>query len=326
MVTVGSSTASEATLNTEETWHVLICGLPMAEETYGLGESLKLRRLDRPLSTFDLAAVGAVGFREWALLVPFADLAACEIVSPVSAAVIPGYDAINMCWLASSLLVMRGFSRHLCLAASAYSWNFIAGHQKLSSTKFDNQLAKEGTETAVYEPSTSLPPFRGRLLEYHLRFFVPKKSRSLPLDSKEAEWVAAHLARFNQLAANEERFRFALEAAVDWRYASDPRAAVARLWTGIESLLAVNSELVYRVSLCVATVLAPRGPQRIAEFKRVKALYATRSKAVHGEPISEEKLFAAVHDSFEVLRVLLLDVVQRGGVRSEADFCEDLLS
>jgi hypothetical protein len=80
------------------------------------------------------------------------------------------------------------------------------------------------------------------------------------------------------------------------------------------------------VSLYVAIVLAPRGPQRIAEFKRVKGLYDTRSKAVHGEPISEEGLFAGVHESFELLRALLLDAVQRGELRSERDFCGELLS
>jgi hypothetical protein len=308
-----------------DTWHVLVCGLPLAGDAYDLGASVKLRRLVKPLTVFDLAAAGAVGFREWAVLEPLAHFATSEIVSPNSAAAAPGYDALNKCWLASSLLVLRGFSRHLCLAASAYSWNFIAGHQESSSAS-RQQLADEGVENAVYEPWASLPPFRGQLLDYHLRLLVPKEVRCAPFDSKEAEWIAAHLDRFNQLAANEERFRFALEAAVDWRYAKDPRAALARIWAGVESLLAINAELVYRVSLYAATVLAPRGPQRIAEFKRIKALYATRSKAVHGEPTSQEKLFTGVHESFEVLRTLLLDAVQRGSVRSEKDFCEELLS
>jgi hypothetical protein len=187
-------------------------------------------------------------------------------------------------------------------------------------------LEVEGVEKAVYEPRAGLPPFRGQLLDHHLRLFVPKEIKSTPFDSKEAEWIAAHLDRFNGLAAIEQRFRFALEAAIDWRYARDPRAALARIWSGVESLLAVNAELVYRVSLCAATVLAPRGPQRITEFKRVKALYGVRSKAVHGEPTSDEKLFASVHESFEVLRSLLLDAVQRGAVRSETDFCQELLS
>jgi hypothetical protein len=55
------------------------------------------------------------------VLEPLAPSAAAEIVSPTSAAQLPGYDALNKCWLASALLVIRGFARHLCPAVSAYS-------------------------------------------------------------------------------------------------------------------------------------------------------------------------------------------------------------
>jgi hypothetical protein len=111
-----------------------------------------------------------------------------------------------------------------------------------------------------------------------------------------------------------------------WRYAKDPRAAVARLWSGVESLPGINSELVYRVALSAATIVASRGPNRIAAFKKVRALYGVRSKAVHGEPITQENLFTGLHDSFEILRALLLDAVERGAIRAEDDFFRELLS
>jgi hypothetical protein len=37
----------------------------------------------------------------------------------------------------------------------------------------------------------------------------------MPFDSAEAAWLTANFERFNQLAASDERFRFAMEAAVD---------------------------------------------------------------------------------------------------------------
>jgi hypothetical protein len=37
-------------------------------------------------------------------------------------------------------------------------------------------------------------------------------------------------------------------------------------------------------------------------------------------------LFAWLHESFELLRTLLLDAVERGAVRTEQDFCCELLS
>jgi hypothetical protein len=91
-------------------------------------------------------------------------------------------------------------------------------------------------------------------------------------------------------------------------------------------MLSINTELDYRVSLCAATVCAPRGPKRVASFRRVRSLYGIRSKVVHGGPVAEETLFAWLHESFELLRTLLLDAVERGAVRTEQDFCCELLS
>ena len=50
-----------------EAWHVLICGLALDGDYFELGEGITIRRLPNALSVFDLAAAGAVGFREWAV-------------------------------------------------------------------------------------------------------------------------------------------------------------------------------------------------------------------------------------------------------------------
>lgn len=309
-----------------ETWHVLVCGLRLAGDVFDLGSSLTLSRLITPLSIFDLAAVGAAGFREWATLEPLAQAASAEIISPAAEAGRPGYDALNKCWLVSALLVIRGFVRHICPAVSAYSWNLIAGYQKAHSATFRQQMAEEGIDKAVYQARDDLPPFHGQLLDYHLRILVPKEARSTPFDSEEAAWISTHFESFNRLASDDERFRFALQAAVDWRYAKDARAAVARLWAGVEALMGIGAELAYRVSLFAATVVAPRGPARVAAFKRVRALYNIRCKAVHGESITDERLYAGLNESFELLRAMLLDAVELGAVRSEQDFYSELLS
>jgi len=64
-----------------EAWHVLVCGLPIVGDSVTLSDSLSIRRLVSRLSVFDLAAVGAVGFREWSVLEPLAPGATYEIVS-----------------------------------------------------------------------------------------------------------------------------------------------------------------------------------------------------------------------------------------------------
>jgi hypothetical protein len=322
----GSSVAVTGKEPSSGSWNVLVCGLPLADESFELGSSLKLRRIKSPLSIFDVAAAGAEGFREWATLEPFASIVTAEIDSPVSAATLPGYDALNKCWLVSALLVIRGFARHICPAVSGYSWNFIAGHQKRSSSTSKQQLIEEGPEKAIFESRYRLSPFQGGLLDYHLKLLIPKNTKSNAFDASEAAWFSEHFSRFNKLAADDERFRFALEAAIDWRYSKDPRAAVARLWAGVESLLGIGAELVYRVSLSTAAIIAPRGPERILAFKNTKTLYGIRSKAVHGEPLTDEKLFTGLHESFEVLRMLLLDAVERGAIRTEEDVYSELLT
>jgi hypothetical protein len=309
-----------------DAWHVLVCGLSLADNSFDLGSSIVINRLFFPLSVFDLAALGAAGFRQWATLEPLAPTATAEIVSPTNAAVLPGFDALNKCWLVSALLVLRGFARHICPAVSAYSWNLIAGHQKQTSQHFQQQLKDEGVERAVYESRRALPAFQGDLLDYHLKILIPKKIRNDAFDATEATWIAEHFEIFNRLAAEDERFRFALEASIDWRYSKDVRSALARIWSGIESLFNINTELVYRISLLAATVWAPRGQERINAFRNIKNLYGIRSKAVHGEPLTDDKLSKGLHGSFELLRHLILDAITFGRIRSEDDFLSELLS
>ncbi len=306
-------------------WFVLVCGLPLEEDSFQLGQSVTLQRLHEPLTVFDLASVGAVGFQQWALLEPLAQSARAELISSTHAADGPGFDALNKCWLASALMVLRGYIGHLCPAASSYSWNLVAGHQAATAGHFKDQMKEEGVEKAVYEPRASLPRFRGSLLDFHVRVLAPGDTRRTPFNNDDAEWFRGRFESFNRLAATDERFRFALGAAVDWRFATDMRAAIARIWAGIESLFNVNSELVYRISLMTSTVLAPRGEQLLQAFAKVRGLYGIRSKAVHGEVLSDEKLTGALDDSFNILRHLLLDAVERGSVRTVADYESEIL-
>lgn len=296
-------------------WFVLVVGLPIGEDVFELGTGLVLRRLPTELSVFDLAAVGAVGFREWAVLEPLARGATAEIESHVEAAKTPGYDALNRVWLVSAMIFLRGFQRHLCPAMSAYSWSEIAGH-------VDQSGLRKGERSKRVEPKPNLPRFSGGLLDFHLRTFRFDRTGEVAFSAMDAQWVREHLDTFDRLAAEDRRFRFALEAAMDSRYAKDSRAAIARVWSAIESIFNVSSELVFRLSLMLATTLAPRGPERLALFERSKKLYGLRSKAVHGAEIEETRLTQGLVESWDLLRRLLLDAVQRGAVRTEADFNE----
>ena len=141
----------------EGNWYVLMMGLPRPDKPMTLAPGLTLVPLDSPLSVFDLAAAGAVGFREWAMLEPVARYCTCEIETAKDSDVRPGYDTLNRAWLASALLVLRGFSRHLGIACSSYSWNLIAGHQERRSPAVRQELAEKGVDAALYNPSLIFP-------------------------------------------------------------------------------------------------------------------------------------------------------------------------
>jgi hypothetical protein len=311
--------------NTHEgNWYVLVSGLPAPEAALTLAPGLSLVPLDSPLSVFDLAAAGAVGFREWAVLEPVSPACTCEIETAKDSDVTPGYDTLNRAWLASALLVLRGFSRHLGVACSSYSWNLIAGHQKRTSHIFQEQALREGVEAAIYKPTRDLPPFKGNLLDFHARFLVDRDARTDPVSRNDAAWISAHFETFNRLASESEAFRLALEAAIDWRYAKDPRVAVGRIWSGIEAVFGITCELLYRISGLCASLLEERGQRRKARFQAVKRLYGLRSKAVHGESLPQEQLVSAMNDSNRLLRELLLLTIERGHVLGADDFDDAL--
>lgn len=301
-------------------WYVLVIGLPTPDADVVLADGVTLRPVASQLSVFDLAALGGAGFREWAVLEPIAPAATCEIETAHDAAVVPGYDALNRAWLAAALLVLRGYTGLLTPACCSYSWNRVAGHQERTSHMFQQQLAKEGVDAAVLESQRALPTFSGGILDYHLRVIATQSPRHDRLDDSDIAWFAKHFEVFNDLAGNNEAFRFALAAAVDWRYSTDRRSALARIWAGIEALLGVSSELVFRISVYAAAVPEPRGEARRRRFTAVKKLYAARSKAVHGDAIDHAALASTLDESFGLLSDLLRHVAEQGRPLTNDDF------
>jgi hypothetical protein len=116
------------------------------------------------------------------------------------------------------------------------------------SASFKQQLADEGIDAAIHRPKHDFPPLKENILDFHARLLVEKDARTDPVSSADAAWIAAHFDIFNQLASTSEAFRLALEAAIDWWYAKEPRLAVGRIWTEIEAVFGVSTELVYRIS------------------------------------------------------------------------------
>jgi len=214
----------------EGNWYVLLAGLPRPTMPLALAPGVSLRPLEDKLTIFDLAAAGASGLQGWTAIEPFCPHCTAELESAKDANVAPGYDTLNRAWLVTALLILRGFTKLWGVSCSAYSWTTIAGHQKRTAEVFHEQARKDGIEKAVHESKRALPRFTGNLLDYHFSILVDSHVRDDSPNEADARWITEHFEDFNRIASGSSSFRFALEAAVDWRFAKDSRAAVARLW------------------------------------------------------------------------------------------------
>jgi hypothetical protein len=231
----------------------------------------------------------------------------CEIESAHDAATTPGYDVANRGWLAAVMCVLRGSGAMLPVAISPHSWNLVAGHTKERRAKLPSM-----TDTVLLE-------------DYRVRFILSNHTKRNDVTEEDAMWVRENFDAFNTLAASLQPFRFGLEASFDWRYAHDQRAAIARLWSGIEALLNISTEITYRLSITAASLLARRGEDRLKRYKSIKALYGLRSKAVHGTDISEADLLRGLDGAFELLRDLVIATASNGHVFTSEEIDQAIL-
>jgi hypothetical protein len=112
------------------------------------------------------------------------------------------------------------------------------------------------------------------------------------LSDADCTWLEQNFCHSQRLLS-EHGFQNAVHCLATYHWHTLPRARLALLWAGIEGLFAVDSEIVFRVSLYSAKFLAPDDPSQQKQiFSDVKRLYGVRSKAVHGG-----KLKGDPHDS-----------------------------
>lgn len=121
------------------------------------------------------------------------------------------------------------------------------------------------------------------------------------------------------LMLKEKQFQNAIHCLATYRWHTQPRAQLALLWSGIEGLFSIDSELSFRISLYAAKFLHPNDASRATkEFKLVRRLYAQRSKAVHGGEMKGDP-HTVVSDSARLLLSLVIECVARQGIPQPED-------
>lgn len=133
------------------------------------------------------------------------------------------------------------------------------------------------------------------------------------LSAEDRDWLSQHWHASAALR-EDSRFELAEVALVRSPWTDSHRHALLVLWGGLESLFspAITAELGHQIAANAATFLEERGQSRWERYDRIKKLYSTRSKAVHGEKAKDDWL-AKANESYDLLRRSLeICVEQRG--------------
>ncbi len=141
---------------------------------------------------------------------------------------------------------------------------------------------------------------------YYLRGLGPDEPHTLT--EEDAAWIEQNFDVARKLLDNDQ-FRNAVHCLASFAWHSMPQARLAVLWSGIEGLFEVDSEIVFRLSLYIARFLEPHDKvKRSKLFADVKRLYKQRSAAVHGSRIKEDAK-ASIDESIELLLRLIRQCV-----------------
>lgn len=137
---------------------------------------------------------------------------------------------------------------------------------------------------------------------------------------EDFDWVQDNIVRFADLLTNEP-FKIAIEAFHSHTLSPNERLVAASLWSGMESLFSVDHEITFKLAAYVASMLEDRGERRLSLFEKVKKLYGERSRIVHGQKISEERLTSHIAEVRGILSRVLVHIVEAGKIpdRSELD-------
>ena len=205
--------------------------------------------------------------------------------------------AFNLAWWLIAALRVRSLAEFLVPLVADHSWSTIAGAPE---------------ESCVAKLLEDVPQ------AYRLK-------EPVEVTRSDLEWVSEHLLTFPTLLENE-RFRLAVEALCTHQHHPTKRMMAAVLWSGIEALFSIESELSFRIACYAAAVLEPRGKSRSDVFKRVKSLYSVRSKAVHGASVTDDELSKHVVEVRNLLSRLLCMFTEAKHLPGRHEFDEALFT
>jgi hypothetical protein len=132
------------------------------------------------------------------------------------------------------------------------------------------------------------------------------------LKEEQCEWLKTHFSSARSLM-DKDSYRDAVHAFSSYKWHSLPRAQLAMIWSGIEGLFGIDSEITFKLSLGIAKFLGESVEEQRQIFQDTKTLYRARSKAVHGGKIKGD-VQNSITESAVLLKRLILRTSERGRI------------
>ncbi len=193
--------------------------------------------------------------------------------------------AHDLAWHFVALLKLQGFDSLCCPASSSVSWDTVA---------------------AVKDQSISF-----RLLDDITRKIVVDGINTT-LSQKKIAWAGAHYEEALRLRdhSHSRRFGLAFNIAYTWNHTSDPRTALANVWSALDAMFGDQNDS--GVTRSLAKRIASWIPRVASED--VRFLYKHRCDAVHGRWIEIEDLESPLRESIRLLRESLIKCIETSAV------------
>ena len=133
------------------------------------------------------------------------------------------------------------------------------------------------------------------------------------LTEDDMRWIESYYPTAYKLLDNDP-FMTAVHAMASYKWHSMPRVQLAILWSGIEALFNVSSEISFRISLYIANFLAGEDAAEAKElYGKTRKLYSSRSSAVHGSKIKGD-IDGLVSESAELLNRIIRQCAELGAL------------
>ncbi|MCC7066285.1 MAG: hypothetical protein IT456_26055 [Planctomycetes bacterium] len=273
-------------------WFAML-GVTLDMPTLTIGEMAVLRRVEEPPGEVELACA-LVDRRLFSAVGRYSSGIGVEM-GVMRLRPDDPQSAMTLGWWLVSAIRIRTLGDFLVPAVSDHPWGTIAALPELSC---NIQLLED----------------------------VPRSRRltSAPaLTAAHLAWVEQYLVSFAKLL-QEARFRLAVDCLTTHQHEASMRMTAASLWTGIEALFAVMSELRFRLASLAAAYLEPRGDSRVQRYRQLKRLYDVRSKVVHGAALEPDAVATHVVVVRQLLGSLLTRMIELGRVPADDEW-DDIL-